>query len=254
MCNYPGDPGGVLFNGRPLIFVEESMAHYGLRRGLLLYPIPTVDNIGTTLSELVEPLDGLILHGGADMCPRTYGQEPLRSEWTGDEARDHYELALVRACIEQDRPILGICRGIQVINVFFGGTLFQDIVHCQASKRIHRDAKLYEKNEHDMAIIPGSFLESLYPGVTSARINSVHHQAIDKLGQGLEVAARSLDDHIIEAVRLTPEKDHAPYCVGVQWHPEFQTSNDTHLLPPEPIVDDFANAAFEKRCQREKGS
>lgn len=237
-CIFHEDRGRVVFNGRPLLYVEESMPHYLMAKGAVVSIIPTVKSPSVSYKDLMERFDGLVLHGGVDVAPESYGEAPLRKEWTGDRKRDEYELSLLRQALESDIPVLGICRGAQVINVAQGGTLYQDINTQIEGKRVHRDARFYEKNRHKVCLKSGSTLSKAYPGISEAVINSVHHQAIKELGSGLCVEALS-EDGIVEAIRLDPDRPSAPFCWGIQWHPEFQSPDDRDLLDPFPILETF---------------
>lgn len=230
-----------LYNGRPLLYLELSLGAWFLKDGRSLpVMIPAVApgvDARTGAAEYAERLDGLVLQGGDDVAPQNYGEEPLKPEWAGDAVRDEYELALVQEFLKRDKPILGICRGHQLLNVALGGSLYQDINFQVEGSLAHRDAEAYDDNLHDLVFEPGSRLRELY-GVGGGRINSVHHQAIKDVAPGLEVEARSAEDGIVEAVRFTGES----YAVGVQWHPEFQEPRHGDLLPTEPLMDDFLEA------------
>jgi putative glutamine amidotransferase len=202
--------------------------------------VPTVPGTGATISDLVADLDGLVLQGGADVCPRTYGEEPLLSEWEGDERRDRYEIELIHRFREARKPVLGVCRGAQVINVAFGGTLFQDIGTQVETELVHRDWEPYDENRHNIELVDGTGLADLYPGVTTAAVNSVHHQSVKDLGDELVVEARSTDDGVIEAVRLVDGE--GSYITGVQWHPEWVDERHD-LLPSRPLLDEFLERA-----------
>jgi putative glutamine amidotransferase len=234
------------FKFKTLLYVEESMAHWIATGGALVYPVPTLPSAGEiALDDVVDDLDGLVLHGGADVAPGSYGEVELRPEWAGDAVRDAYEVALVQAFLAADKPVLGICRGHQVINVALGGTLFQDLREQGATSRIHRDADAYDRNEHDLLIEDGSALAGLV-GAGSHRINSVHHQGIKDVAPGLVVEARSADDGVVEAVRLADATGR--WCAGVQWHPEFVRRDDTHLLDDTPLRAEFLASAVARRA------
>jgi putative glutamine amidotransferase len=208
-----------------------------------MIPIPSDRRpISVSLDAVADDLDGLILQGGVDVAPETYGAVPLRSEWSGDRVRDAYEIELIEHFRARGKPILGICRGLQIINVALGGTLYQDINTQVPATLVHRDAGIYEKNQHHLVFTEGSHLRALYPGVVRARINSVHHQAIDAVGEGLIVEARCEEDNIVECIRLDSTEEH---LVGVQWHPEFQDHDDASLLDTSPILEDFLRAVRE---------
>jgi putative glutamine amidotransferase len=117
--------------------------------------------------------------------------------------RDLYDLALVEAFAQAGKPIFGVCRGLQLINVAFGGTLYQDIEtqHPHPQTLQHRDAVSYDQNFHEIDIVGGSRLSALYPGVARARVNSIHHQAVKDLAPGFEIEAWSLPDNVPEAIR-----------------------------------------------------
>ena len=207
-----------------------------MSHGALVLMVPTIETRGEILrsdlraSDYAEALDGLVLQGGADLSPHSYGEEPGHPDWTGDAVRDEYEIALVRAFISAGKPVLGICRGAQLINVALGGTLHQDIPG-------HR-SEHYDKHSHAMRIQPGSRLATLYPGVDRANVTSIHHQAINRLADGLVVEAWSEPDNHIEAVRRTA----GGYVVGLQWHPEFHPAS-RELLDSAPVLQEFLAAA-----------
>ena len=192
------------------------------------------------IEQMLDPLDGLVLHGGADVAPTSYGEEPLRPEWSGDELRDRYEIALVEAAARRRLPLLAICRGQQLLNVALGGTLYQDIETQVDGALRHRCAERYESNDHRVEIAPDSHLSEIYGGIREATINSVHHQAVREPADQLTVEATSPEDGVIEAVRATGESGW--YAAGVQWHPEFQDPGDDTLLDPWPLLDDFIAA------------
>jgi putative glutamine amidotransferase len=182
-------------------------------------------------------LDGLVLHGGADVWPGSYGEEPVRPEWSGDRIRDAYEIALVRAFEAAGKPVFGICRGLQLINVAHGGTLYQDIATQKPQALVHRDAAAYDLNFHHVEIVPGSRLEQLL-GERRHKINSVHHQGIKDLAPGFAVEAISPDDQVIEAIRHQGRA----WVAAVQWHPEFHRP-DLGVVDDTPLLRDFLEAA-----------
>jgi len=157
-----------------------------------------------------EPLDGLLVGGGSDIDPDLYAEEgPLSAKI--DLARDALELTLLRQALDQDLPLVGICRGAQMLNVALGGTLHQDISGMIRRKRPLRTV-LPRKT---IVIEPGTRLAELMR-VPRCRVNSLHHQAIDQLGKGVRVAARD-QDGIVQAIEVAAH----PCQLGVQWHPEY---------------------------------
>ncbi len=245
-CFFHADPDRPIFKGKTLLYVEQSMAWWVQRGGAITYGVPTVRPGGaTTVAAYVDDLDGLLLHGGSDVCPRTYGEEPLRPEWEGDAIRDRYEIELIHAFLAAGKPVLGICRGAQVLNVALGGTLWQDQREQGATERVHRSQELYDHNLHRVDLVEGCGLAALYPGQGSVLVNSIHHQAVRDLGEGLVVEARSSDDGIVEAIRLAPTgPDDRRWAFGVQWHPEFfEGVDDGSMLDNDPILHQFLDEA-----------
>lgn len=222
------------------------MSTWLLEAGVLAYVIPFAPeevSVDTSLEELVAGLDGIVLQGGVDVSPETYGEAEMVERWPGDAVRDVYEIELVRACLALDRPLLGICRGHQILNVARGGTLFQDIPTQVDEPLEHVDRELYENNVHPVRLVEGTRLSEIYGGRTEAMVNSVHHQAIRQLGEDLVVEARA-PDGVIEAVRLdSPDR----YAAGVQWHPEFQRPDDDELLDRFAPLEDFLQAVRDRR-------
>jgi len=169
---------------------------------------------------------GLVLTGGEDVEPARYGATPHPKLEEPDPARDAAELALIAAARERRLPILAICRGIQILNVALGGTLYQDL----ASERPGPIAHTGDDVRHTVRIEPGSLLERTL-GVGSATVNSRHHQAIRDLAPGLRAVAWA-EDGLIEAVE--PADAAAPWTLAVQWHPED--------LNERALFDGFARA------------
>jgi putative glutamine amidotransferase len=250
-CFFHADPTRPIFTGKTLQYVEQSIVHWVQSAGALAVVIPSPEGStrrgDVTLADYADLLDGLVLSGGSDMWPGSYGETPLKPEWTGDRVRDEYETALLRAFIDAGKPVLGICRGMQVLNVAFGGTLYQDISLQKPGTRAHRDAGLYDQNYHHIDLIAQTRLSTLYPGVTRATVNSVHHQGIRDLAEGFVVEAVSAEDGIVEAFRWTG----ASYVAAVQWHPEFHDWNRTDLLSGDPLLDEFLKAAQAARSSKD---
>ena len=164
---------------------------------------------------LLDRLDGLMLIGGADLDPAIYGQE--RSEATENTYpdRDEFELALTRAAMDKGLPYLGICRGMQLLNVALGGTINQNLVSDDGTNPHRRIVGTFVGTEHDIDLVPGSLVaRAAGEEVHEARCH--HHQAIDRLGSGLVVTARARDG-VPEAIELS---DDDRWVLGVQWHPE----------------------------------
>lgn len=230
------------------------MAHWLLAGGALpvMIPSPFGDNAGadegalfdTQLDAYAQWLDGLVLHGGADLSPTSYGETALKEAWKGDRARDDYERALAMAFVRAGKPVFGVCRGLQLINVAFGGTLYQDINTQKANTLVHRDATIYDANFHMLQVLPHTRLAQLVGAEKSFKINSIHHQGIKDLAPGFVVEARCPDDGVVEAIRGPGPG----YVAAVQWHPEFHRKADG-TLNDGPILQDFLQAALQSRLQ-----
>lgn len=244
----PAGAHPTLALGLPVLVMLESLAHWVMSQGDLAFLIPTSPGaewkLPCRVPHLVDSLDALVLQGGADICPRAYGEEPMQPEWSGDPRRDGYELALVRAFIEAGKPILGICRGMQLLNVALGGSLYQDIPAQYPGPTCHRNDQVSPGVRHPITFIQNSWLQRLYGGVPAEPVVSVHHQAVKVLGEGLSVEAVCPQDRLIEAIRLDSDRQ---FAVGLQWHPEIQPPKDPGYLNPEPILQAFREAALTRR-------
>ncbi|HZD21368.1 MAG TPA: type 1 glutamine amidotransferase [Burkholderiales bacterium] len=219
------EPGARGVHTKLLDYLEHSVADWIGSRGALAFLLPLSDRA----ADYAQALDGLLLQGGADISPLAYGEQPLKPEWAGDALRDRYEIELVRAFSAARKPVLGICRGAQLINVALGGSLHQDVP-------AHRTED-YDLHAHDVRLEAESGLARLYGEHGPRRVVSIHHQAIKRLAPGLVVEARA-EDGVIEAVRGTG----ASYVCAVQWHPEFHGGREG-FLDGGPLLDEFLRAA-----------
>ena len=247
-------PRELGFRGKTLQYLEQTVAHWLMTAGALVFMIPSIAGDGLLrranirLADYVDELDGLVLQGGADVSPLTYGETPIRPEWTGDRVRDLYEIDLLQEFITRGKPVLGICRGLQLINVAFGGTLYQDIESQHRDGGEHVDLEAYDDHTHMISIVAGGGLSGLYPGVGEVRVNSIHHQAVRFLGKGLAVEAVSVPDQVVEAIRGKG----ASFVVGVQWHPEFHDPGNPALLNGDPLLREFLECAESIRDRAER--
>lgn len=174
--------------------------------------VPPVALDDEAVASLVQSIDALVLHGGGDVDPSRYGQDPTAPELYGINARhDDVELAVVDAVLAADLPVLAICRGVQILNVALGGTLVQHIA-------THDD---HTRRFHPVSLTDGCRTAVAMRTTTPAACHSYHHQALDALGRGVRVVGRHADG-TIEAV----EVDGHRWVVGVQWHPEDSATDD----------------------------
>jgi putative glutamine amidotransferase len=209
------------FFGLPLYIMNQTYVRVLETLGALPVLIP-LQMSEATLQGIFERLDGLFLPGGEDLDPQTYGEDRHPQLGAPDKERDRTELALTRWALAAGMPVLGVCRGVQVINVACGGTLYQDL-HSQRPDLEKHDyfPPSYERYRvsHQVTIEPDSRLARALGAVHE--VNSMHHQGIAELGHGLRVVARA-EDGLPEAVELPP----LPFVVGVQWHPEELAKTD----------------------------
>ena len=239
-----GDAAKPGYLKKNIYYLEQSFARWLQSAGVLVYLVADVvdrNSNSLTLADYAAELDGLVLQGGTDISPQMYGEEPLRPEWAGDPERDRYEIELLERFLKLKKPVLGICRGQQLINIAMGGTLYQDTATQKPGAHVHQDTAVYDDKYHHVEILPGTRLATLYPGVGRAKVNSLHHQAVHRLGKGLLVEAHSAEDGVIEAIR----HEGPQYVAGVQWHPEFLHGRDDGVLDAAPLLDEFLQASRE---------
>jgi gamma-glutamyl-gamma-aminobutyrate hydrolase PuuD len=245
---YHPEPGATGLRSKNLQYLEESIAQWVMSRDVLVFMVPTVNTEGLLhpsnirLRDYAKHLDGLVLQGGADVSPTSYAEAPTRPEWSGDRARDMYELELLHEFVEAGKPVLGICRGCQLINVAFGGTLYQDIATDVPDAHEHV-SDLYDRHRHEVTFPEGSSLAHMFRKQERGLVNSIHHQAVKTLGKDMQVEALSYPDKMIEAIRYRK----APFVMGLQWHPEFHRAGGVELLDCTAILDNFLRVARETR-------
>ncbi len=191
-------------------------------------------------AEIIEELDGLLLAGGEDCDPAVYGEERHPKTETMDPRRQSNDLGLARAARERGIPTLGICLGLQVMNVASGGTLIQDL-HSGGPNGVEHVSEPEDRARHDVRIEPGTRTAAILGGPRQMNVNSSHHQAIKEVGRGLRVTAKA-PDGIVEGL----EDAGLPFYVGVQWHPEDMTGEKSASLIFEAFVEAAQKYAQEK--------
>ncbi|MGD1995808.1 MAG: gamma-glutamyl-gamma-aminobutyrate hydrolase family protein [Anaerolineae bacterium] len=209
---------------KPLYAVAQTYVQAVRRVGglsLILSPVVDEEEAGLLLSRL----DGLILSGGGDVAPARYGEEEDPAVQGVDPQRDRSELALTRRALGTGLPVLAICRGVQVLNVVLGGTLYQDISTQLPHSLPHlpADGEPRGAAAHPVRLAADSRLRAIL-GTEEVRVNSSHHQAAKDVGEGLVVTARA-PDGVIEGLEYPPH----PFCIGVQWHPESASGCQTEM-------------------------
>ena len=236
--SYP-KPGRALYIGKTLQYVEESILGGLVRAGATPIVVPDLSPWISDPIEAVAPLaadlEGLVLSGGADVAPASYSHPSPDPRWPGDARRDAYELALFARCRARGIPILGLCRGAQLLNVALGGTLHQDVTTHVPGAGVHRDSDAYDDHGHEVILQPGSWVHGLY-GEREVAVNSVHHQAIDRAGDGCAVVACAREDGVPEGIERIREGE---WMVGLQWHPEWLPGRVSGRVDGAPVFDGF---------------
>lgn len=207
------------------------------RAGGLAIMIPPDPAIEANPDELLDQLDGLVLAGGCDVDPSTYGADPHPMTINTVPARDRTELALARAAVARDMPVLGICRGMQVLNVALGGTLDQHVPDTVGHEEHRRNLGTFEGNDHDVRLTAGS-LAAVAAGEETHGTKSHHHQGVAALGDGLQITGLSTIDDYPEAIEA-PDRQ---FVLGVQWHPEADSRSR--------VIASFVEQASDYRSTR----
>lgn len=213
--------------------MNDTYVNAVLAAGGIPVILPNYEDI-SVIPELAEGLDGLLLSGGNDIDPAVFGERATAHLGTVTPRRDAFELALARYVLkETGKPVLGICRGIQVLNVAMGGSLHIDLT--EDGKQAHTLA-MYPRSAvtHDVRIAENTRMERIMEG-TAGRVNSFHHQAVKDLAEGFVVSAWSEPDGVVEAMELPGDR----YVVGVQWHPEELV----HRTESRNLFTSFVDAA-----------
>jgi len=191
--------------------IEEKYAHAIANAGGIPLLIPSMPHNTSLIKETVERIDGLLLPGSRDMDPKYYNQAPHPKLRPMSLERTEMEFAVLEDSLKRELPVIGICGGMQLLNVAFGGTLYQDIYSFLPDAMPHEKGVL-----HDISIDTDSKLFEIM-GMDNLSVKSYHHQAVDKVGNGLRKSAETTDN-IVEAVESTTGK----YILGIQWHPELE--------------------------------
>ena len=181
-----------------------------------------IELVPVTAAPMSADAAGLLLMGGSDVNPARYGKARVADTEESDDARDELECALIEEALARDLPLLAICRGLQILNVQHGGTLIQHLASTARHRQRTEDRGL---PVHQVEIVSGTALAAIASSAGGALhwdVNSRHHQAIDRLGEGLRISARDPEDGTIEGI----ERPDKRFVIGVQWHPENMSATD----------------------------
>lgn len=215
VTNLSGDPD-LSERCKNATFTNSYIMSVAMSGGLPIGIPPLTD--GEAIDEIIQKIDGLLVPGGNDMSPQLYGEEPCQNQGSFSLDRDFLDLQSIRTAHRMGKPILGICRGIQAINVCFGGTLYQDLKQEeQFTVKHYQDGKFCSPS-HMVNLQPDGML---FPELgKEILVNSFHHQAVKRIADGFRAIAFSKDG-VIEAM----ESEKGSFVLGVQWHPEQMTAN-----------------------------
>ena len=211
-----------LFAGYKRSSLDQSYIDSVIRAGGVPYVLPfnTDDEI---IEEMVKNVDAIILSGGNDVFPLLYGEEPKEKLGEIFPDRDHFDTVLIKTAEKLKKPILGICRGHQLINVVFGGTLHQDLSYAENISIKHFQKAKWNVFTHSISINKNSFLNNIFESGIGF-VNSFHHQIINKIAPGFKPIAKS-SDGVIEAIENLSTQN---LILGIQWHPEMMTATDEY--------------------------
>ena len=212
---------------------DSTQIHYILaveKAGGIPLTLPVLQNFNSEIiKRQVEAVDGILIQGGLDVTPSLYNEEQKPETGLTDIQTDNFLIEVIKQAVELKKPILGICRGLQILNVAFGGNLYQDLKYAGLESNAHKqpddDACGYK---HSIKIEANSILSKIYRNLETMEVSSFHHQAINRLAKGFEVDAYSVGDNIIEAIHL---KDDKKWVLAVQFHPEQNLRCDNNFLP-----------------------
>lgn len=214
------------------VLIAKSYVDAVQRAGAVALVLPPDPAVTGAPDAVLDLLDGLLLAGGVDLVADSYDASPLPTTGPGDSVRDAFEIALTTRALERDLPFLGICRGMQILNVARGGTLRQDLPQELGHDGHRRRLGSFEGSDHEVRLAESS-LAARAAGETLHNTKSHHHQGVGEIGEGLVVTGWATMDELPEAIEAPDRR----YALGVQWHPEAdETSNLVKSLVEEARV------------------
>lgn len=210
------------FAGYPHAYVNQDYVTSVIKNGGVPFIIPVNQDL-TVIKRQVDQIDGLILTGGHDVDPHNYHEEPLPKLEATWPARDKFEFTLIKLSCQKTIPILGICRGIQIINTYYGGSLYQDSSYRPKTTYRHNQVVNPPQVTHTVKLEPNSKLAQIF-GSSKFLVNSFHHQLINQLAPNFKATAHA-GDGVIEGI----EAQDYPYLIGIQWHPEMLHNSEPQM-------------------------
>jgi putative glutamine amidotransferase len=239
--------GGIPADFPPSWAMSKRYVHALTAAGAIPWLIPLIPEDVETLRGIYDELDGVFLPGGADIDPANYGEQRHPNCDLSDMARDQVELTLTQWAMRDRKPVLGVCRGLQLINLAAGGTLWQDLESQRPGSIKHdyfpfREGHARDHLAHPVTVRDGTQLAEIL-GAGERRVNSMHHQGIRDLAHGFVVSATA-PDGLIEGIELESEQ----FLLAVQWHPEALAEKDART---QRLFEAFTTAARESRRERE---
>lgn len=226
---------GNAFSGYRRSYVNQDYVEAVLRAGAIPFIIPFNEDLEAT-REMVEKVDGIILSGGHDVNPYYYGEDPMLKIGELFPKRDVFDMELYKTAIELKKPIFGICRGYQIINVINGGTLYQDLSYADFVKIKHDQVDNPTQATHFVELEEGTFLKNILG--EKYKVNSFHHQILKDVAPGFKVVAKS-SDGVIESIEKITEDN---FVIGVQWHPEMLSASNEKS---QEIFNEFVKKVIE---------
>lgn len=226
---------GNAFSGYRRSYVNQDYVEAVLRAGAIPFIIPFNEDLEAT-REMVEKVDGIILSGGHDVNPYYYGEDPMLKIGELFPERDVFDMELYKTAIELKKPIFGICRGYQIINVINGGTLYQDLSYADFVKIKHDQVDNPTQATHFIELEEGTFLKNILG--EKYKVNSFHHQILKDVAPGFKVVAKS-SDGVIESIEKITEDN---FVIGVQWHPEMLSASNEKS---QEIFNEFVKKVIE---------
>ncbi|MDO5089072.1 MAG: gamma-glutamyl-gamma-aminobutyrate hydrolase family protein [Leptotrichiaceae bacterium] len=228
-----------VFTGYPRAYVNHAYVESVIKAGGIPFIIPFNTDTEVT-KEQIKLIDGLILSGGHDVFPQLFGEEPKQHIGETFLDRDNFDILLLKTAVELKKPVLGICRGHQVINVAFGGSLYQDLSYNSDFYIKHSQLSKWDRPTHSIDVKKESLLGDIF--LKEVLVNRFHNQIVNKVADGFKVTARSKDGAVEALENISEDR----FIVGVQWHPESMIHTDKNSVK---LFEHFINRIKSKKSK-----